>query len=43
MSAFFTRKTREHFLTGLLFVLALLAALLFIMPTVLTITNSFMT
>ena len=43
MSAFFTRKSREHFLTGLLFVLALLAALLFIMPTVLTITNSFMT
>ncbi len=35
-------KVREHFLTALLFILALLAAILFILPTVLTISNSFM-
>ena len=34
---------RQHFLTALLFLLSLTAAVLFIMPTVLTITNSFMT
>ncbi len=37
------RIFRKHFLTALLFVLALIAAVLFILPTVLTITNSFMT
>ena len=36
-------RIRAHFLTGLTFTLALIAALLFIMPTILTITNSFMT
>ncbi len=35
-------KVREHFLTALLFILALLAAILFILPTLLTISNSFM-
>ena len=43
MKQLFTRKMRQNFLTGVLFVFALIAAVLFIMPTVLTITNSFMT
>ena len=43
MSRFFTRRFREGLATTLLFLLALVAAILFIMPTVLTITNSFMT
>ena len=43
MKQLFSRRMRQHFLTGLLFAFALAAALLFIMPTVLTITNSFMT
>ncbi|MBD5143148.1 MAG: carbohydrate ABC transporter permease [Ruminococcus sp.] len=36
-------KFKKHFITGLLFLIAFLAAILFILPTVLTITNSFMT
>ena len=36
-------RIRAHFLTALTFTFALIAALLFIMPTILTITNSFMT
>lgn len=43
MKKVLNRRFRQHFNTGLLFVVALLAAILFIMPTVLTITNSFMT
>ncbi|MDE5753113.1 MAG: carbohydrate ABC transporter permease, partial [Oscillospiraceae bacterium] len=38
-----SRKFRKHFLTGLLFLISAAAAILFILPTVLTITNSFMT
>ncbi|MDE5768724.1 MAG: carbohydrate ABC transporter permease [Oscillospiraceae bacterium] len=38
-----SRKFRKNFLTGLLFVISAAAAILFILPTVLTITNSFMT
>ncbi len=38
-----SRKTRQHFLTGLLFLISAAAAILFILPTVLTISNSFMT
>ncbi len=37
------RRMRSHFLTALLFLLALAAAILFILPTALTISNSFMT
>ncbi|MBE6876556.1 MAG: carbohydrate ABC transporter permease [Ruminococcus sp.] len=38
-----SRKIRQHFVTGLLFVIAAVSAILFILPTVLTISNSFMT
>ena len=37
------RRTRRNIHTAVLFVFAFIAALLFIMPTVLTISNSFMT
>ena len=37
------KKLHKYFLPALLFFFAAVAALLFIMPTVLTITNSFMT
>ena len=37
------RKLKQHFVTGLLFIIAAVSAILFILPTVLTITNSFMT
>ena len=43
MKHFLSRRFREGLATTLLFLLALVAAILFIMPTVLTITNSFMT
>ena len=43
MKHILTRRFREGLATTLLFLLALVAAILFIMPTVLTITNSFMT
>lgn len=43
MKQLMAKRFRSHFLTGLLFLFALLAAILFIMPTVLTISNSFMT
>ncbi len=36
------RKSKQHFVTGLLFLISALAAILFILPTVLTISNSFM-
>ncbi|MDE6004272.1 MAG: carbohydrate ABC transporter permease [Oscillospiraceae bacterium] len=38
-----SNKIKKHFITGLLFLIAFLSAILFILPTVLTITNSFMT
>ena len=38
-----SRKFKKHFVTGLLFLIAFTAGILFILPTVLTITNSFMT
>ncbi len=37
------RHMKKNIMTGLLFVISMLAAVLFILPTVLTITNSFMT
>ncbi|MBR1528566.1 MAG: carbohydrate ABC transporter permease [Oscillospiraceae bacterium] len=37
------RKLKQHFITGLLFIISAAAAVLFILPTVLTISNSFMT
>ena len=37
------RKLKQHFVTALLFLISAMAAVLFILPTVLTITNSFMT
>jgi len=37
------RKLKQHFITGLLFIISFSAAILFILPTVLTISNSFMT
>ncbi len=37
------RKWKRNFLTGLLFIFSALAAILFLLPTVLTISNSFMT
>lgn len=40
---FFNHRIRKNFLTILLFLFSFIAALLFIMPTVLTISNSFMT
>ncbi len=43
MKKLFTRHFKKHFVTVLLFLLSLIAAVLFIMPTVLTISNSFMT
>ncbi len=43
MKHFLSRRFREGLATTLLFLLALVAAILFISPTVLTITNSFMT
>lgn len=43
MKKVLNRRFRQHFNTALLFIVALIAAILFIMPTVLTITNSFMT
>ena len=38
-----SQKFKQHFVTGLLFLIAFTAGILFILPTVLTITNSFMT
>ncbi|MDE5564881.1 MAG: carbohydrate ABC transporter permease, partial [Oscillospiraceae bacterium] len=43
MKKLFTRHFRDNLVTTLLFLLAFAAAVLFIMPTVLTISNSFMT
>ena len=43
MKLHLSRKVRGHIATALLFLLALIAAILFILPTVLTISNSFMT
>ncbi|MBR1554522.1 MAG: carbohydrate ABC transporter permease [Oscillospiraceae bacterium] len=38
-----SRKIKQHFVTWLLFLIAAVSAILFILPTVLTISNSFMT
>lgn len=38
-----SRNIKQHFVTGLLFLIAAVSAILFILPTVLTISNSFMT